>query len=209
ELFVSAFVLGLLFNAMPGAIFTESVRRGMRGGFRAALAVQIGSLAGDLLWAVLGLTGAGVLFALPYVTTPLALLGAVLLAWIAVQALQDALSPMPAFDPERALEKSHSALATGAALSLSNPMNVTYWTGLGGTVTALGVANPGWEAFGVFLAGFMTSSVVWCFFCAALIAGARRFISPLTWKVINLGCAAGLAYFAALIAWRTLSPVGT
>jgi chemosensory pili system protein ChpE/L-lysine exporter family protein LysE/ArgO len=43
----AAFLLGLVFNATPGAVFAETVRRGATGGFRASLAVQVGSL-----WAV-------------------------------------------------------------------------------------------------------------------------------------------------------------
>lgn len=50
-LFASAFLLGLIFNAAPGAVFAETVRQGVRGGFRPALAVPLGSLAGDALWA--------------------------------------------------------------------------------------------------------------------------------------------------------------
>lgn len=204
ELFVSAFGLGLLFNAMPGAIFAESLRRGLRGGFGPAFSVQIGSLAGDFVWAVLGLLGAAALFTLPLVETPLALAGAGLLLWIAWQAMRDGLGPMPTFDPKAAPDADRSALTTGAALSLSNPMNVTYWAGLGGTITALGVANPGWSAFAIFLGGFMASSVLWCFFCAGVIAWTRRFAGPRTWMALNLGCAIGLATFSGLVVMRTL-----
>ena len=49
ELFISALALGFLFNAVPGAIFTESLRRGLQGGYKSALYVQFGSLVGDLI----------------------------------------------------------------------------------------------------------------------------------------------------------------
>ncbi|MEV4111659.1 hypothetical protein [Nonomuraea sp. NPDC049695] len=47
EVFMLALWIGLLFNAAPGAVFSESLRRGVRGGFGPAFAVQVGSLAGD------------------------------------------------------------------------------------------------------------------------------------------------------------------
>lgn len=206
ELFVSAFVLGILFNAMPGAVFAESLRRGLRGGFAPAFAVQIGSLVGDFVWAVLGLLGAAALFSLPIVQTPLALLGAAFLAWLAWQALRDGLAPMPAFEPVATPTGRSPALPSGAVLSLSNPMNITYWAGLGGTVVALGAADPGWTAFATFLAGFMVSSVLWCFVCAGLIAWTRRHVGPATWKALHFGSAAGLAYFARRVASRVLDP---
>ncbi|MCW2240685.1 LysE family translocator [Azospirillum canadense] len=205
ELFASAFVLGLAFNAAPGSIFAESLRRGLRGGFGSALAVQVGSLVGDFTWAVLGLLGAAALFTLSHVEVPLALAGAALLAWMAWQAIADGLGPMPAFDERAGSRLDRSALVSGAALSLSNPMNVTYWAALGGTITALGVDRPGWEAFTVFLAGFMASSLLWCFLCAGLIAWTRRHLGPTTWRLINLGCALGLAFFSALVVWRIAS----
>lgn len=204
DLFLSAIGLGFLFNATPGAIFTETLRRGLKGGYGPALAVQVGSLAGDFIWAVLGLLGAAALFSLPYLEVPLALAGAALLAWLAWGALQDGLGPVPTFDPAAPVDETRSALKVGVALSLSNPMNITYWAGLGGTIAALGVSNPGWTAFGVFLAGFMLSSLAWCFICAGAVAATRAFVTPFLWKAINIGCAAGLAFFASLVAWRTV-----
>ena len=47
ELLGMAFLLGFIFNATPGAVFAETIRHGMTGGYRAALSVQFGSLVGD------------------------------------------------------------------------------------------------------------------------------------------------------------------
>jgi threonine/homoserine/homoserine lactone efflux protein len=203
NLFLSAFLLGLLFNAAPGAIFAESLRRGIKGGFSPAFAVQIGSLVGDFTWAVLGLLGAAALFTLPHVELPLALAGAALLFWLAWQSLRDALSPVPEFDPSSG--RPGSAFVVGAALSLSNPLNITYWAALGGTVTALGVSEPGWTAFSVFLAGFMLSSILWCFVCAGLIALSRRYVGQMLWVSINAGCAIGLAIFGYMVAMNAIT----
>lgn len=204
ELFLSAFLLGLLFNAAPGAIFAESLRRGMRGGFGPAFEVQLGSLVGDFTWAVLGLAGAAALFTIPWVEKPLAMAGAALLLWVAWQSLKDAMGPMPVFEAAPAPSGQRSAFGVGAAMSLSNPFNITYWAGLGGTITALGVADPGWTAFSLFLGGFMASSLLWCFICAGFIGWTRRFVGPVAWVAINLTCAAGLAAFGGIILLRVL-----
>ncbi|WP_170919513.1 LysE family transporter, partial [Halomonas sp. BC2] len=92
-----------------------------------------------------------------------------------------------------------AALITGASLSLSNPLNITYWAALGGTVTALGASHANASAFTVFLTGFMLSSIVWCFICAGLIAWLRSFIGPFFWKVVNYSCALCLIYFSYTI----------
>jgi chemosensory pili system protein ChpE len=43
--------------AAPGAVNTEALRRGIQRGFYASFSVQLGALLGDLLWAIVGLTG--------------------------------------------------------------------------------------------------------------------------------------------------------
>ena len=107
ELFTSALALGFLFNAVPGAIFTESLRRGLQGGFKSALYVQFGSLVGDLTWAVLGLGGAAVLFEVTAIKIPLAIFGGLLLAWLAFNSFIDATKKIPRFQPVLKLSLIH------------------------------------------------------------------------------------------------------
>ena len=83
SLFGMAFLLGLIFNAAPGAVFAETIRRGVDGGYRPALAVQIGSLAGDAAWAILGLAGIGLLLQAEMLRIPVGIGGAADLAWLA------------------------------------------------------------------------------------------------------------------------------
>lgn len=166
-LFVSAFLLGLIFNATPGAVFAETVKQGVHGGFRPALAVQIGSLVGDALWAVLGLVGIGLLLQLDALRLPIGMAGVAYLLWLARDAWRAAgreFSLDLGGDAQR-----QRALKSGVMLSVTNPQNVAYWAALGSAMGAVGVAAPTSTDYGVFFAGFMASSVLWCFVCAAIV----------------------------------------
>ncbi len=162
-LFISAFLLGLIFNAAPGAVFAETVRRGVRGGYRPALAVQIGSLVGDATWAVLGLLGVGLLWQLEVLRLPVGLAGVLYLLWLARDAW---IASRMEFHVSAAASEAGSALRSGVVLSLTNPQNIAYWAALGSALGAVGVREPAWSDYAVFFAGFMASSIVWAFVCA-------------------------------------------
>jgi chemosensory pili system protein ChpE len=186
-LFLSAFVLGLIFNASPGAVFAESLKRGLSGGYKAALKVQFGSLVGDATWAVLGLAGAGTLFQWTYVRTPLALTGAAYLAWLGVMTIKSSKKSFEVNDGDQ--HGNHrGALAAGAGLSLTNPANVFYWAALGGVLGTLGISQPTTADYGLFFAGFMTSSVLWCFVCAGLIHVMHKALPSVVTHGLNLLC---------------------
>lgn len=51
EFQTTTFLLGLMYNAVPGPVLGETIHRELKGGYRSALAVQFGSLVGDALWA--------------------------------------------------------------------------------------------------------------------------------------------------------------
>ena len=202
ELFFSAMALGFLFNAAPGAIFTESLRRGLKGGFKSALYVQFGSLVGDLIWAVIGLGGAAILFEIDAIKMPMAIFGGVLLAWLAFNSFLDATKKIPSINLTLKQDEKKE-LMVGAALSLSNPINITYWAGMAGTIATLGVKEPTGQAFIVFLVGFMLSSIIWCFLCAGFIGFVRKAINQTGWVLINISCGIGLAYFSIYVLLNT------
>lgn len=166
-LFVAAFFLGLIFNAAPGAVFAETVRQGVRGGYRPALAVQLGSLVGDAVWAVLGLVGIGLLLQLDWLRGPIGVAGACYLLWLARDSWRAAGEEFPLSQTQDSSQRS--AVRAGVLLSVTNPQNVAYWAALGSAMGAVGVHEPTAADFGIFFAGFMVSSVVWAFVCAAIV----------------------------------------
>ncbi len=170
-LFVAAFFLGLVFNAAPGAVFAETIRQGVRGGYRPALAVQLGSLVGDALWAILGLVGIGLLLQLDALRWPIGIFGVVYLLWLARDSWKAADHEFsiakPDSDGDSVVPKT--ALRSGMLLSISNPQNVAYVAALGTAMGSMGVHNPTAADYGIFFTGLMAASVAWSFICATLV----------------------------------------
>lgn len=205
SLFFAAFAMSIVFAAQPGVISFETIRRGLAGGWRAALLLELGSLVGDATWALIALVGAAVVFQNAVVAFLLSAFGCFLLlkfAWEAFRAShQDAaLSSEPG-------AKGGNHFAAGAALSLSNPGNITFWLGMSGTVVGLGLLNPQPSDLLVFFAGFMSAQLVWCFFTAWLIGMGRRVITPRTYRAINLISAVVLVYFGVTLLINTLQAI--
>jgi chemosensory pili system protein ChpE/L-lysine exporter family protein LysE/ArgO len=193
--FFAAFGLGIIFNAAPGAVFAETMRQGVRGGFRPAFAVQIGSLAGDALWAVLGLVGVGLLLQMETLRVPVGIVGAAYLVWLAWDSWRAANREFSVSPGERTLH-SREALRSGVLLSITNPQNVAYWAALGSALGAVGVHDPAPSDYALFFAGFMASSVIWSFFCTAMVDRIFRCVG-VTW--------ARLTYRAWAIAFLALA----
>jgi len=193
--FLAAFGLGMLFNAAPGAIFAETVKVGVRGGFRPALAVQVGSLVGDVLWAVLGLAGIGLLLQLDALRVPIGLAGVAYLLWLSYDSWREAGTQF-AVDAQTSPGEVRRALRSGVLLSITNPQNIAYWAALGSALGAVGVAEPSMADYGVFFGGFMSAAIVWAFVCAALVDRVFR-RAGMRW--------AALTYRACAVAFLVLA----
>lgn len=199
-LFVSSFVLALAFCAPPGVVTAETIRRGAARGFLPALFVQFGSLVGDTTWAVIALTGLSFIVQNNIAKAILSLAGIVLMLKLAWDAFQDARHA-------RELDMTDSTsnrgdFANGAFLSLGNPLNIVFWTGLGSTVFASLSGNPQPVHFAIFFAGFLSGAVLWCFFMAGLIAWGRKFVTPTFFRWVNLVCGTALGFFAVQLGWK-------
>ncbi len=198
SIFLYALVFGFVFCLSPGAVLAETLRRGLLHGFTPALLVQIGSLVGDAVWAVIGLTGIALLIQHDTVRVPLTVICTLYLAWLGVRSLIDAWQ-LPVADSATA-RSGQNALAVGAAISLANPKNIVYWGALGSALSGIVGATPSHGQTLMFFAGFMLASVLSCFLIAALVNLLRRTASPL-WQRISYGaCGAVLIYLAVLAA---------
>jgi chemosensory pili system protein ChpE len=202
-------LMGLAYVAPPGPVNLETVRRGLTGGFRMALYLQVGALLGDLFYAVLAMVGAPVL-----VTNTLihALLGVaavallVSLGWAALcdgwQALRPgAASPAlipPAPYPPAACASWRSFLA-GAAISAANPLAVVFWL----SVDRALLGQPHGQQV-LLLGGFALACLAWVLALPLLVGWCRATVSACFFPWVSLACgpiliACGLALGRTLI----------
>jgi chemosensory pili system protein ChpE len=200
SLFISSFILAIAFCAPPGVITAETVRRGAARGFVPALFVQFGSLVGDTTWAIIALTGLAFLVQNDVAKIILSLIGILLILKLAWDAIKDA-HHNTELDTTASLS-SRGDFSTGAFLSLGNPMNIVFWTGLGTTVFVSLSGRPQPIHFAIFFAGFLAGAMVWCFCMAGLVAFGRKFVTPTFFRRVNVACGIALGYFAFQLAWK-------
>ena len=206
SLFISSFVLAIAFCAPPGVITAETVRRGAARGFLPALFVQFGSLVGDTTWAIIALTGLAFVVQNNLAKISLSLIGILLMLKLAWNAIQDARQGQ---ELDISSSNSHrSDFSNGAFLSLGNPMNIVFWTGLGTTVFASISGRPQPADFAVFFAGFLAGAILWCFVMAGLVAWGRKFVTRTFFRWVNLACGIALGFFALQLGLNLLRNLG-
>jgi chemosensory pili system protein ChpE/L-lysine exporter family protein LysE/ArgO len=171
----TAFALGLVFNAAPGPVFAATVRWGVRGGFRPALLVQLGSLAGDALWAMIGLAGIGLLSSVGALRMPIAVAGAAYLLWLGWDSWRASRQPLPL---AASGGEARTAVRSGVLLSVTNPQNIGYWAAIGSAFGAIAPGEPPGSSLALFFAGFMLASIVWSLVCAAIVDRLMGRASP-------------------------------
>jgi chemosensory pili system protein ChpE len=194
SLFFSSFILAIAFCAPPGVITAETVRRGAARGFIPALFVQFGSLVGDTTWAILALTGMAFIVQNNLAKIILSLIGLLLMLKLALDAINDARCGKEL--DTTASNSQRGDFMNGAFLSLGNPMNIVFWTGLGTTVFASISGKPQPADFAIFFAGFLGGAILWCFIMAGLVAWGRKFVTPMFFRWVNLTCGVALGFFA-------------
>lgn len=200
-LFASSFILGIAFCAPPGIITAETIRRGLVRGFRPALFVQFGSLVGDTTWSLIALTGLAFLVQNNTARIILSMIGIALLLKLAWDALNAAHADTEIIHTAPASERGD--FATGALLSLSNPFNIVFWTGIGATAFSGISGAPQLPHFITFFLAFMTGAFLWCFFMAGLVAWGKQWMTPNFFRWVHIICGVVLVYFAVQLGAQT------
>ena len=198
-LIVTGVVLAIGYALVPGPVNAETARRGIRDGFRPALGVQLGALAGDVPWAVLSLTGVALLLQGRLLSTVLGLTGAGFLILLAHSAFRSALGSdrlvMTACDG--------SAWRVGLVLSLANPGAIAFWTGVGGGTLAAS-QEGGTTGVWMLVASYTLASALTGALLAALATLGRRWACGPIMRWIDGVCGVTLTWCGVSLLWETV-----
>jgi chemosensory pili system protein ChpE len=201
-IFLSAFVAGLAYCVTPGVINTEAIRRAVTHGFRAALLFQVGALVGDAVWAAVALSGVVVLRPWAGLHVILGVCGAVLLVWMAWNAVRDSLRGQASL----ALQpRCQADLRRGALLSLANPFAIVFWLSVGDGVLPAGALTAPLPTAAMMIGAFILATVIWSLLLATVACYARRLITIAACRWLNAGAGVGMAVFGFGVFWQTLA----
>ncbi|MBE3590432.1 MAG: LysE family transporter [Firmicutes bacterium] len=201
-LLLTASLLGFTYSAAPGAVNTEAVRRGLQRGFLPSLMVQLGALLGDLVWAVIGLTGVALVFRFVAIQVVLGIAGVAFLLRMAWLSYVDARKPMDLNQAQGGNEQRD--FATGLIFSIANPFGIAFWGGIGGGFAAHVSAMPLVDKLVFLFVGFALGALSWCFGISALVAWSRRFVGERLLRGIFTVSSMAMAYFALELLWTLI-----
>jgi chemosensory pili system protein ChpE len=200
-LFLTAFGLGLIMAAVPGAVFAKALPLGFSKGFRPVLFLELGASAGDALWAIIALVGLAFLVQDPVTKLGLGLFGSGFLFYLAYRMVighrKDGLK-------EESDSSSRNAFITGAIISFASPFQIGFWLGIGASTILVLVADPQTIHYVIFFIAYMIGSCLGGAITAALVAYGRRFVKDRLFQAINIVCAIFLFYLAVSLLWNTV-----
>lgn len=200
--------MAISLSAPPGPVTMETVRRGLRGGFRPALYVQLGSVIGDMTWCGLALAGLAPLVQVAWVRALLSVVGVAVLLYLGTAGIRDAIKTKAhTLDLGNSTHEHKGAFRSGVAISMANPMAVAYWVSFGGALVAAGVAGTTLPQTAAFLLGYVGGTLAWCFVMAFAVRFGRLVLKPVVFRWVTLASSAALLVFGISLAWRMFEPL--
>ena len=186
------------------------MRRGLSGGFRVALALQVGALVGELAYAVMAFMGLSILVMQPVLHVLLGMIGTGVLIYLGWSAVRDGWHGGAPALPLQGRDGSLRAgcrpdlagsFAIGAVISLANPFAVVFWLSMGGAVL-----NETHRNGAVFLGSFFLSLLVWAFGLPFLIGAGRSAFGHLVFAKVSVACGVLLIAFGLVLGHAVVTP---
>ena len=191
-LFATSLLVGFSGALMPGPLLAAVIAGAAAGGFwmGPALVLGHGLLEVGAVLAIAG--GLGRALARPRVMRAIAVVGGLLLLWMAFGMVRDGLAQRVVLGGAGATALPAAPVLTGALVSAANPYWLLWWATAGAGYLALslrhGLAGPA-----AFFAGHILSDLSWYSAVALAVASGRELLGPAAYNGIVAGAGAFLA----------------
>jgi putative LysE/RhtB family amino acid efflux pump len=193
------FGLGFIVALQLGPMSLFLVRSTLAGGWGAGLAVGAGIALVDAAYAAAGAAGAAPLLAIGPLETAFGLIGAAVILWLGLKALQSARRPREAGSSHRAATTPRKAFLTSLAATSANPATIVSWAAVFAAAGAAGASDTATGA-ALLVAGVGLGSLAWVSMLATGTAGAGRALGPGAIRIADIVAAAGLLAFGLALA---------
>ncbi len=190
--------LGFSAGIGPGPLTTLVISTTLERGFMAGLRVAVAPLLTDTpiillsVWVVSSLN--------PLAAALLAIAGGLYLVWLAFKTIHSARTAQLSLDA-KPTQAQHQDLGRGVLVNLLSPNPWLFWLTVGGPLLTEGGHAAVWNGLG-FLLGFYVLLVGCKIGLAWLVAGSRRYLTPLWYRRVLAGSGWLLLLFAALLLWQ-------
>ena len=198
--------LGFFLAAQVGPVTLLIVRSVLRGGRAVAVGVAMAAAVAsiDVLYAALGLAGAGQLLGASAARLAFGLLSAAILVGVGARTLWRGLRARSGAEGEHEVATPTQAFGTAVAATALNPLTIALWTvSFPASAPHAAVASTAHAL--LLLGGVALGTLGWYGGFALSVAGVRRRIGPRLLQSIDILIGSGLIVFGTMLGYRTLS----
>lgn len=196
-IFASSFVIALSGALMPGPLLTAAISESSRRGFIAGPLLIAGHAILELGLVIALLLGLAPFLQLPTVFAATALIGSVILFWMAFGMVRSLPSLRLSLESDQR-RRSHPMIG-GILMSVANPYWIIWWATIGlGYV--LYSRQFGFWGVAFFFVGHILADLAWYSLIAAAVAGGRHFLTDRLYRSLIALCAIFLMVFAGYFA---------
>lgn len=195
EAVLEGFVLGVSAAAPIGPINVEIIRRGLRLGPSPAFFLGCGAVTADCVYfgaAIAATSAASAFFNSAWGVPAAFAVGGAMLAWLGTMAIRSRAAVDQGGELRSARSAPFGSWAVGLAMTLANPLTIAFWLSVAATIAARG-ATGGPAALRIL--GVGAGALGWVGFLVALLALARRRVTPGFLQAVNLMSGASLLGF--------------
>ena len=197
-IFASSFVIALSGALMPGPLLTATISGSSRHGFVTGPLMIAGHAILELGLVIAFLLGLAPFFQQPVAFVATALVGSVILFWMAFGMFRSLPSLRLSWEGDK--KGRNNPVISGILMSVANPYWIIWWATIG-----LGYILYSWR-FGFwgiasFFVGHILADLIWYSLIAAAVAGGRHFLTNRLYRSLIAVCAVFLTVFAGYFAY--------